>query len=346
MNANGDVNVVSNRMKKHYTIPVFIPELACPFQCVFCNQRKITGQNLIPDDQEILLTIDKHLGSFKEWEREVEIGFFGGSFTGIPIEQQSHYLDLVQPYLESGEVSGIRLSTRPDYIDAEILELLKKFNVRTIELGAQSMNDDVLKASFRGHTVGQVERASKMILEFGFNLGLQMMIGLPGDTLEKSIKTAHRIVELGASNTRIYPTVVIKGTALEQWFKTEKFTPLSLEEAINWTKQILPIFEDADVKILRVGLHPSEGLLSGDELIAGPFHPSFKELVLTEIWSDLLKPLIENSESDSIELHIPEREINYAIGYRGKNKKALLKKYKFVKFVADKNLTKREFRNI
>jgi histone acetyltransferase (RNA polymerase elongator complex component) len=336
---------ISGMGKKHYTIPVFVPELACPFQCVFCNQRKITGRNLIPGDNEIITSVEEHLASFKEAEREVEIGFFGGSFTGISVEQQSHYLKLVQPFLESEEVSGIRLSTRPDYIDKTILNLLKKYKVSTIELGSQSLDDGVLKATFRGHTVKQVEQASKMILDHGFDLGLQMMIGLPGDTLEKSIKTAHRIVELGASNTRIYPTVVIKGTALEQWFKTGKFMPLTLEEAVNWTKQILPIFEDAGLTVLRVGLHPSEGLLNGEELVVGPFHPSFKELVLTEIWSDLLKPLVEKSEGKSIELHIPVKEINYAIGYKGKNKKALLEKYKSVKFIPDPAITcRRNFR--
>jgi len=236
---------------------------------------------------------------------------------------------------------GIRLSTRPDYIDEVILQMLKEHRVTTIELGAQSIDDEVLKASRRSHTVKQVEKASGLILDYGFELGLQMMIGLPGDTLEKSIKTAHRIVELRASNTRIYPAVVIKETALEKWFKAGKFTPLSLEEAVNWTRQILPIFEDAGVRILRVGLHPSEGFLRGDELIAGPFHPSFKELVLTEIWADLLRPLLNKPSSELIKISVPEREINYAIGYRGKNKKALLEKYKSVKFIPDSEITNR-----
>ena len=320
---------------KHYTIPIFIPELACPFQCVFCNQRKITGRELIPGDGEIIQSVEEHLLSFKEKERVVEIGFFGGSFTGIPFEQQKHYLELVQPFLDSGQVSGIRLSTRPDYIDDGILELLKKYKVSTIELGAQSLDIEVLEASFRGHTVQQVEEASRKIIDHGFELGLQMMIGLPGDTFEKSVHTAYRIIELGASNTRIYPTVVIKGTALEQWYKTGKFKPLTLDEAVNWTKQILPIFEDAGIKVLRVGLHPSEGLLNGEELIAGPFHQSFKELVLTEIWGDLLKPLLVDQKGESIELVVPEKEINYAIGYRGKNKKMLLEKFNSIKFVAD-----------
>lgn len=327
--------------KKHYTIPIFIPELACPFQCVFCNQRKITGQQLVPDDNEILFSIKEHLASFKKVDRKVEVGFFGGSFTGIPYQEQEHYLELVQKFIENGDVDGIRLSTRPDYINEEVLDLLKRYHVSTIELGAQSLNDEVLEASYRGHTSAQTEAASKLILAYGFDLGLQMMIGLPGDTLEKSISTAKQIVELGASSTRIYPTVVIKNTALHQWYTNGEFKPLSLDEAVQRAKIILPIFEKAGVMVLRVGLHPSEGLLNGDELVVGPFHQSFKELVLTEIWGDLLEPLLLNPKSKDIEIEVPEKELNYAIGYRGKNKKGLNEKYNKVKFVADKGITSR-----
>lgn len=329
--------------KKHYTIPVFIPELACPFQCVFCNQRKITGRQLIPDDSEIIRTIDDHLLTFREKERNVEIGFFGGSFTGIPFDRQAHYLKLVRPYFEKGEITGIRLSTRPDYIRHRVLDLLKQWNVSTIELGAQSFDEDVLKQSFRGHTARQTEKAAKAILDYGFDLGLQMMIGLPGDTLEKSINTAQRIVELGASNTRIYPTVVIKDTVLHQWYKNGKYKPLSLEEAVDWVKEILPVFENAGVKVIRVGLHPSEGLLSGEELVAGPFHPSFRELVLTEIWWDLLKSIPITKKQDRIEIHVPSSETNYAVGHKGKNRKRLLEKFNSVKYVGDDKLRRREF---
>jgi len=327
---------------KHYNIPIFIPELACPFQCVFCNQRKITGKQLIPDDSEIIRFIEDHLASFKEKNRHVEIGFFGGSFTGIPLGEQTHYFDLVQPYIKEGRIHGIRLSTRPDYIDEQVLDLLKRKNVSTIELGAQSMDDDVLKSSMRGHTAKQTEQATRLILNYGFNLGLQMMIGLTDDTLEKSLFTARRIVELGASNTRIYPTLVIRDTALHQWYDKGKYNPLSLDDAVKWTKEIIPVFEKDNVKIIRIGLHPSEGLLSGDELVAGPFHPSFKELVLTEIWNDLLKPLIKEKRSINIEIRVPEREFNFAVGYESKNKKMLQKHFQQVKFVADKNIIKRE----
>ena len=330
-------------MPKHYTIPIFIPELACPFQCVFCNQEKISGHQNIPDESEIRQTIIEHLKSFKQKERTVEIGFFGGSFTGIPIKEQKHYLGIVQSFIDSGEVNGIRLSTRPDYISKEILDILKKFRVTTIELGAQSMDDEVLEKSHRGHTSKQTEQASEMILDNGFELGLQMMIGLPGDTLKKSIFTAKKIIELGASNTRIYPALVIKGTAMHKWYDDGKYIPLSLEEAISRTKQILPLFEAAGVKVLRVGLHPSEGLLLGHELVAGPFHQSFKELVLTEIWHDQLKLLLNKDEGKNLIIYVPEKERNYAIGYGAKNKKMLLEKFEKVEFIVQISLQGRNY---
>lgn len=326
-------------MIKHYNIPIFIPELACPFQCAFCNQEKISGHSLIPDDEQIIETIENHLKSFTEKDRIVELAYFGGSFTGIPYEQQEHYLSLVQAFIKKGQIQSIRLSTRPDYINDKILQLLKKYNVETIELGAQSLDDEVLKKTFRGHTVEQVEEASALIQKFGFKLGLQMMIGLPGDSLEKSIFTANKIVDLGADNTRIYPALVIRDTAMHTWFKNEKYSPLSLEEAVNWTKEILPIFENAGVNVIRVGLHPSEGLISGDELVAGPFHISFRELVLTEIWNDKLKSLLKLEQHNKLEITIPYGSLNHAIGHKAKNKKMLLIKYKFVSFKEGKSFS-------
>ena len=320
-------------MTKHYNIPIFIPELACPFQCAFCNQKKISGQNLIPDKQEIIYTIESHLSSFKEKKRFVNIAFFGGSFTGIPYEEQEYYLKLAQPYIKAGQVNGIQISTRPDYINTEILNLLKKYHVNTIELGAQSLDDEVLQKTFRGHTAKQVIESSKLIKSMGFNLGLQMMIGLPGDTLEKAITTAKKIVELEADNTRIYPALVIKDTAMHNWYKKGKYKPLSLKEAIWQTKEILPIFLNANIKVLRIGLHPSEGLVNGNELIDGPFHLNFKEMVLTELWTDKFQDYFKINDKNTIEIIVPKNEINYAIGYKAKNKNLLKQYYQSVIFI-------------
>ncbi len=330
-------------LKKYFTIPVFIPELACPFQCAFCNQRKISGHIAVPDSDEIIKTVNNHLATFPTGDNHVEIGFFGGSFTGLPLLEQEKFLKLAKPYLDRGLIQGIRLSTRPDYINKGVLNLLKQYGVTTIELGAQSFNHEVLKLSYRGHTPEQTAESAKMVLEEGFDLGLQMMIGLPGDSLEKALLTAKTIIASGASNTRIYPTVVIKDTALHHWYQTGKYKPLSLDEAVEWTKYLLPLFESAGVKVIRTGLHPSEGLLNGEELINGPFHPSFKELVLTEIWYDKLKEITIDC-SKSITIYVPPHEINYAIGYQSKNRNRLLKKFDKVKFKSDSGMQEKEFK--
>lgn len=329
-------------MVKHYTIPIFVPELACPFQCVFCNQEKISGHADIPTGDEVVKTIENHLRTFRKFPRKVEVGFFGGSFTGISIEEQKRYLKYVQPYIRLEQVQSIRLSTRPDYITEEILLMLKKFNVTTIELGAQSFDDEVLKNTKRGHSAKQIEDAAAMVLDHGFQLGLQMMVGLPGDTLEKSIYTAKKIIAAGAHNTRIYPSLVINGTMMHKWYLQGRYKPLELSEAVNWSKHVYQLFEEANMEIIRVGLHPSEGLLSGKELVDGPFHPSFRELVLTEIWSDILISKTTSISEKQIEIFVNPSEINYAIGYNSSNKKRLLDKFKMVKFIPDELIVGRD----
>lgn len=330
--------------KKHFNIPVFIPELACPFQCIYCNQRKISGQIKIPEFNEITSTIEKYLNTIQTPGAMIELAFFGGNFTGLEPQVQEDYLGLAKPYIKEGKISGIRLSTRPDYIDEENLQVLKKYHVTTIELGAQSMDDDVLKKSQRGHTVKDTEIASQLILKNGFHLGLQMMIGLPGDSLESAIKTAKRIIELGADNTRIYPALVIKGTEFEDMYAEGIYNPLSLEEAIIWSKELLKIFESGEVDVIKLGLHPSEGLLSGHDLIAGPFHQSFRELVLTEIWGELLESLY-HKKGNSIEIMVPPDQFNYAIGYGAKNKKLLLNNFSEVLFTRSENMKGRNFQS-
>lgn len=327
---------------KHFTIPIFIPGVACPHQCIFCDQKKISGRQKLPSAEKIKNIIEEHLKTISKENTLVEVGFFGGTFTGLSLKKQEEFLKVVAPFIDKGFVKSIRLSTRPDFINDEILELLKNNHVETIELGAQSLHDDILLACERGHTLDDVVKASKMVLDFGFHLGLQMMIGLPGDTLEKTKQTAEKIVELGADNTRIYPTLVVKGTKLEELFNNGEYTALPLDKAIKWTKELFNIFEKNNVNIIRVGLHPSEGLLNGDDLIAGPFHQSFRELVLTEIWNDLLLPLIKKyKDCEKIIINVPEKEYNYAIGYNAKNKKMLEKYFKKVSFKRDNSLKNR-----
>ncbi len=327
-------------LKKNYVIPIFIPELACPFQCLYCDQRKISGKIDVASEDDILKTIHSHLKTIPE-NSHVELGYFGGNFTGIPTADQQKYLNLVQPFLKDGSIQNIRLSTRPDYINKEVLELLKKYRVGTVELGAQSMDDEVLKKSRRGHTVEDTLKASKLIRAYQMNLGLQMMIGLPGDTKEKTIFTARKIIEEKAENTRIYPTLVIKGTKLADLYKDDKYQALTMDEAIDWTADILRVFEKSNVKIMRIGLHPSEGLLNGSDLIAGPFHQSFKELVLTEIWRKKLDSI--EYDGDFLKISVNPKELNHAIGYGSKNKLMLQEKFKKVKFITNSKLEKGKY---
>jgi len=304
---------------KHNNIPIFIPELACPHRCVFCNQSKISATENIPTPDDITSIVEKYLASSSE-VRHREIAFFGGSFTGIPFDLQEKYLKTAYQFVESGAVAGIRLSTRPDYINSEIIDLLKKYGVTAVELGAQSTDNEVLRISGRGHTRQDIERASKMILDAGFELGLQMMIGLPGDIPEKSMQTARDIVAFGARTTRIYPTIVIKDTPLENWFRTGKYMPLSLEEAVKQAKTLYKIFEKEQVKVIRVSLHPSEELSGDKSLIAGPFHPSFKELMMTELWHDILTEELIETEPGKIDIFVNKSQLNFAVGYEAKNK--------------------------
>ena len=305
----------------HRVIPIFIPEKACPYRCIYCNQFAIAGQQHVPSIAEAKQAIDQHLATIPA-EAEKRIAFFGGSFTGMPIDEQTEYLALVQPYLQAGVVSGIQLSTRPDYINQEILDNLKRYGVSVIELGAQSLDDDILKRAGRGHTVQQVREAARLITGNGFQLGLQMMIGLPGDTKEKALYTAKLIQEFGASCTRIYPTLVVEDTVLAKLYRTGKYQPLTLEQAVDWTKDLYRFFTEQGITILRVGLHPSEGLLSGKDYLAGPFHVSFKELVLTALWHDKIAEAVHGHDGEEVVIDVPAHEINYAVGYGSANKKA------------------------
>jgi len=295
-----------------------------------------------PSVDETKETIEKYLKTFPE--RGIKrIGFFGGSFTGMSIEEQNQYLNTVLPYIELGRIESIMLSTRPDYISEEILNNLKRYKVETIELGVQSLDEEVLLKSGRGHSVADVKNSAVLILKKGFKLGLQMMIGLPGDNFEKSMKTAQGIIDLGAHCTRIYPTLVIKDTLLETIYQSGEYIPLSLEQAVEWCKHLMKLFDKNNVTILRMGLHPSEGLLTGNSLIAGPFHVSFKELVLSALWEELLDEKLAGKYGEKLIIEVPSKSINAATGYKSSNKKYLLERFNFVSFKINNNLTDYEF---
>lgn len=328
--------------QKHYTIPVFVPEVACPNRCVYCNQHAISGFLKAPSLNEVRKTIESHLQTIPKDNTFTEFGFFGGNFTGIPQALQIQYLETVNEYIKSGDIKAIRISTRPDYIDSSVLKMLKELNVLTIEVGLQSMSDEVLTASGRGHTAADTVKAAAMIKENGFRLGLQMMIGLPLDSFQRSFYTARKIAELQADDTRIYPTLVIKDTELEVLFKQKLYTPLSLNDAVDIVKEIYLFFEDHKINIIRVGLHPSDDLSYNAKLVAGPYHLSFRELVLSRIWYDVLSQSIDFKRARRIKIFVPIRQLNYAIGYNGVNKKFLLETFHKVSFAETPELILRQ----
>jgi histone acetyltransferase (RNA polymerase elongator complex component) len=283
----------------------------------------------MPTDEEITATIERYSSTFEEGTH-VELAFFGGNFTGIPMSEQQRLFDLVRPYCQRIGVQGIRLSTRPDYISDEKVDFLKANGVTTVELGVQSLDDEVLARIRRGYTAETVERAAAIIQKRDIEVGMQMMLGLPGDTAEKAQRTARRIIELGATNTRIYPTLVVARTLLARWYDQGLYTPLTLQEAVNQCKDILYLFETNNITVLRVGLHPTEGFISHTDYLAGPFHVAFKELVQTEIWHDIFaKTEIHGGE---VVITVPEQQLNAAVGHHAKNKKMLLQRCKSVKF--------------
>ena len=316
-------------MIKHYNIPIFLPELACPYRCVYCNQFSITGLNDIVKAEDVKAIIDSHLASFKEDQRFVEVAFFGGNFTGLPVQMQNDYLEAVQPYLDKGLINGIRCSTRPDYISYHRVQEIKRYGMRNIELGAQSTNDEVLKHCRRGHKYNDIAEASQIILSQGITLGLQMMIGLPFDTEEKDFQTAKDIVSLGAKETRIYPCIVVKDTELETMYRNGEYQALSIEDAVKRSATLYSYFTENQVKVLRIGLHTSDELDS-EAYVAGPYHKNFAEMVFSHIWKEKLTNI--KTESKNIIINVPESQINHAIGWKGENKKLLLERFDSVEF--------------
>lgn len=318
-------------MSKHAIIPIFVPHLGCPHDCVFCNQRKITNQDEVFSLVEVEKTIEKYLGYFKDHEG-IEIAFYGGSFTAININLQNDLLGLASSYKKRGLIEEIRLSTRPDAITKAILENLKYYGVNTIELGVQSLDDEVLKASGRGHLKSHVYEAVDLIKSYGFKLGLQMMVGLPKDSLASCFFTAREFVRLEADCIRIYPTLVIKDTYLEQLMKKGTYKPLDLEEAVEIITPILIYFYMKNMKVIRVGLQPTENIQMGYDVLAGPFHPSFRQLVETNIYKKLLDQYLKDrnlKENTTLELSLNEKNISNLAGQNSSNLEYFREKYRF-----------------
>lgn len=330
------------RMKKHAIIPIFIPHKGCPNDCVFCNQKAITARQPAVSAKEITNTIETWLSTLsgRPGMETIEIAFFGGSFTGIPMDEQEQYLQIAFAYKEQGRIDKIHLSTRPDYIDRPVLDLLRRFKVNTIELGVQSFDDHVLQASGRGHDSASIYQAAHLIQEYGFELGIQLMIGLPEDSLEKCLYSARETVKLKPSIARLYPTIVIEDTPLMKLYQKGIYHPLTIDEAVSVTKEMYKILTDAHIQIIRVGLKSSDLIREGGSISGSTFHPAFRQLVEGEIAREKMETLLKDTilliEEDCPQTHLLQKDITFfssskwfscMIGHKGCNKAYFQAKY-------------------
>ena len=314
-------------MKKG-NISIFVPFNGCPQQCSFCNQKTITGKQTQPTPNDVKQAVETAL---RRKGYEYEIAFFGGSFTAIEREYMLSLLDTAYEFVKSGAVNGIRISTRPDCIDREILDILKSRGVTSIELGAQSMDDEVLTANMRGHTSNDVIKASELIKEYGFELGLQMMTGLYLDTDEKAIETAKKLIALKPDTVRIYPTVVLKGTYLAELYEKEVYKPQNVDDAAALCTKLIPMFDNAGIRIIRLGLHSSEDIKKN--MVAGAFHPAFGEIVQSRF---MLNRVLEHPPA-SYEIFVNPKSVSKLKGNQKRNVYFLMEEGYNIKFtVSDK----------
>jgi histone acetyltransferase (RNA polymerase elongator complex component) len=270
-----------------FIIPVFIPHAGCPHQCAFCNQHVITGGTTALPSAE---TVTDHIHCFlkfkKPFHTPVQISFYGGNFLGLKEAALYQLLNVAEQFVETGEADSIRFSTRPDTIRPHLLDIIQQFPIKTIEIGVQSMDDGVLKRSQRGHTSMDTETACKMLRQFGYEIGMQMMVGLPGDDDTIAMKTGKRMAGLLPDFVRIYPTLVLKNSRLAEWYHRGTYTPLSLESAVTLAKKLYLLFQEKQIPVIRMGLQASEDLIEQDTIVGGPYHPAFGHLVHSEIFLD------------------------------------------------------------
>lgn len=310
---------------KHYNIPIFVPHEGCPHDCIFCNQRKITGMDTSVTGACAEEIIEEHLKTLPSTDRFIEAAFFGGSFTGISEEKQCELLEAAYKYKSAGKIDGIRLSTRPDCISEEVLERLARFGVTTVELGVQSMNEEVLEKSLRGHTAEDVKNAVCLMRRYPFEIGLQMMTGLPGDNFEKSIETAKKIIALKPDFVRIYPTLVLKDTALCRLYETGEYAPQELSEAVGLCKELLKLFKAADIPVIRVALATTDEISPTGSVVAGPFHSAFRELCEGELYYEDICNELE--KAICTEFFVNPAEISRAVGISRRNIIRIKEKY-------------------
>ncbi len=338
-------------MKKEYIIPIFVPHLGCPHKCTFCDQKKISGVQKQVTAKDVEETIEYYLKNFKDNSKYVEVAFFGGSFTAIDEKIQNALLEAANRYIDQGKVNSIRISTRPDYIDKNILKRLKKYNVKTIELGVQSTNDYILSRCQRGHTFADVKKASKLIRWHGFTLGHQMMVGLPESTELDEINTAKDLIKLKPKIVRIYPVLVIKGTELAEEYNNGEYMALTVEQAVERSKEAMKLFNKANVEVIRLGLQNTEEIsdptTDKSQVVAGPYHPAFRQLVEGSMWYDEIVNEIKkfNTKVMKVKIIANPENVNNIIGHKKENIIKLKETYEVdVAVESDEQMKKGKFK--
>lgn len=311
---------------KQSIVPVFVPHLGCPNDCVFCNQRHISG-SLVPATAKDVKKAIEEAAAVTPMGTRRQLAFYGGSFTAIPVSDQQALLGAARPFLEDGAIDSLRVSTRPDAIDGAVLRRLKEYGVETIELGAQSMSEDVLALSGRGHTAEDVRNAARLVKASGFSLILQMMTGLPGSSDEADVETARELAALEPDGVRVYPTVIVRDTALCDIWRVGKYTEHSVEDAVRVCARILPVFNASGIPVIRLGLNPTEDL-SGGDAVAGAYHPALGELVRSRILLHRAEELLEGIEpQSSVRLGVRAGLVSQMTGQHGCNRSALIERF-------------------
>ena len=299
-------------------IPIFLPAIGCPERCLFCNQKASTEAILSPSSVRNFIEAALARIPDDHESREKQVAFYGGSFTAIRREDQVLYLKEVQPFLASGLIDSIRISTRPDALDEETLSQLKRYGVKTVEIGVQSMIDEVLSLARRGHCAEDTASATLRLKQWGLEVGHQLMIGLPGDTFDRFLQTLDRVIELNPDFVRIHPTLVLKGAPLEELWKDRRYSPLNLDEAVQWLKKGLLKFENSSISVARIGLQPTLELER--DYLAGPYHPAFRQLVNSAIFFDMATSLLQVSQKNGRALFLCHpKEMSNLMGQRNEN---------------------------
>ena len=311
---------------KPLIVPFFISHRGCPHQCVFCDQVKIAGATgEFPSKTEIIEKIAEYRASGRR--SSVEVAFYGGTFTALPLPEQEKLLSPLQPLVVTGEVEAIRISTRPDSVDPRAIQFLRAMGVTTVELGVQSMADDVLACSGRGHTAAHADRACRLLRQAGFTVGIQLMPGLPADTPEKSLASLVRVMDLKPDFLRIYPTLVIAGTPLAALYLQGSYSPMHLEAAVHLCKVMLHLAWKSGLPVIRMGLQPTAELANAGTVLAGPFHPAFRHLVESELCFDLLVRMIGEWRGSSIAVTCAPSRVSTVTGHKRGNAERLERLY-------------------